>query len=264
MRQSENWRIDFSFNQEAPMTFNRRFLYAALTSTLALLFHANAPAQSVDRSKTIKEIASLKKQFIEKEKRFLSPSAEDQAAFAEFLKRPNTGMIRLFPGGLYQDVLLTGGGGSLYSFARLTHESRGGSDIGLRPVPKNDFATTPIAEYVLQPALAGFIVSLGDVPLDEVTLEHDGVKFLASYDAPSTLPERRAEVQRARDGVGKNGYEYKRYAPAIVNHTYALRSIVYDRSDVLVAFRVVRKEIDGSVVILWKTLKRFPTPPLLR
>ena len=246
------------------MTFNRRFLYAALPSTLALLFHANAPAQSVDRSKTIKEIASLKKQFIEKEKQFLSPSAEDQAAFAEFLKRPDTGLIRLFPAGLYQDVLLTGGGGALYSFARLTHESRGGSDIGLRPVPKEDSAPTPIAECELHPALTGFIVSLGDVPLDKVTLDHDGVKFLGAYDAPSTLPERRAEFQRARDGVGENGFEYKRYAPVIVNHTYALRSIVYDRSDVLVAFRVVRKEIDGSVVILWKTLKRFPRPVVRR
>jgi hypothetical protein len=67
------------------MTFNRRFLYAALTSTFALLFHASTPAQSENRSETIKEITSLRKQLSEKEKLFLSPSTEDLAAFAEFL-----------------------------------------------------------------------------------------------------------------------------------------------------------------------------------
>jgi hypothetical protein len=101
------------------VTFDRRFLYAALTSTLALIFPVNALTQSQDRSKTIKEIASLKKLMGEKEKLFLSPSAKDLAAFAEFLKQPKTGMFRLFPAGLYQDILLINGGGSFYSSSLL-------------------------------------------------------------------------------------------------------------------------------------------------
>src|SRR5262245_47423164 len=44
---------------------------------------------------------------------------------------------------------------------------------------------------------------------------------------------------------------------------YALRSIDYDKSDILVAFRVARKEIDGSVVILWKRHERFSRPDLI-
>lgn len=56
---------------------NQRFLYAALTSALAILFHIDATAQSIDRSKTLKEVASLKKELSEKEKLFLAPSAED-------------------------------------------------------------------------------------------------------------------------------------------------------------------------------------------
>lgn len=250
------------------MTLNQRFLCAALTSTLALIFHINAPAQSENRSSTIKEIVSLRKQLNEKEKLFLSPSAEDLSAFAEFLKQPNTGLIRILPGGQYEDRLTIRGGGAYYSFARLTHEYGYGSDIELQPVPTNDFVAPPVAEYNFQVGFAGadygFIISLGNVPLEKVTLNHDGLKFLVDYDPPSAEPQARSEFRRARDGVGKNGYSYKSAVPAIANYTYALRSINYRKSDVLVAFRVVRKEIDGSVVILWKRLKQFSRPDLIR
>ena len=108
-------------------------------------------------------------------------------------------------------------------------------------------------------------VALGNVPLEKVTIERDGVKFLATYNPPSTLTEARVEQRRARDGTRRIGwYGYKEDAPVTVNQTYALRSIDFDHSDVLVAFRVVRKEIDGRVIILWKTLKRFPRPALVR
>ncbi|HEU0177077.1 MAG TPA: hypothetical protein VFV58_22675 [Blastocatellia bacterium] len=246
--------------------FNRRFLYAALTSAIAILFSVNALAQPIDRSKTIKGIDSLKKEFIEKEKRFLSPSAEDQAKFAQFLKQPNTGLIRLFPSGLYDDVLLTPGGGSSYSFTRLTYDAIGAFDIAFRPLPKEKYdARPPIEEYRFTTPPQGLIVMLGDVPLEEVTIQRDGVKFLETVAPPSTKAEVHAEWLRAQnlEVTEKNGYEYKNYVPVIVNRTYALRSIVYSgkgNSDIMVAFRVVRKATDGSVVILWNLLEKFPAP----
>src|SRR5262245_41782048 len=97
------------------LMFYQRQLCAVLTTTIFLLFHINGPAQSDDRSKTIEEIGSLRKQLNEMEKLFLSPSAEDLAAYAEFLKQPNTGLIRLFPRGLYDDRLTIDGGGAYYS-----------------------------------------------------------------------------------------------------------------------------------------------------
>ena len=57
---------------------------------------------------------------------------------------------------------------------------------------------------------------------------------------------------------------YKTHQPAIVNNTYVLRGIHYSDSDVLVAFRIVRKDLDDSVVILWKLLKKYPKPVLAR
>jgi len=52
--------------------------------------------------------------------------------------------------------------------------------------------------------------------------------------------------------------------PVKVNTTYLLRSINYVASDVLVAFRVVRKDSDGSIIIIWKLLKNYPRPKLAR
>src|SRR5262245_3817430 len=132
--------------REAPMLFNRRVLYAALTSALTLLCHISAPAQTVDRSKTINEITSLRKDLDEKEKRLLAPPAEDLARFAEFLKQPETGLICLLPRNLYDDMLTIRGGGAYYSFARLTHDYGLGSDIALEKIQRTgEFTPPPIA-----------------------------------------------------------------------------------------------------------------------
>jgi len=48
-----------------------------------------------------------------------------------------------------------------------------------------------------------------------------------------------------------------RCVPIQMNTTYLLRSISYGRSDVVVAFRVVRQDTDASVTIAWKLLKKF-------
>ena len=49
-----------------------------------------------------------------------------------------------------------------------------------------------------------------------------------------------------------------------MNTTYLLRSINYGESDVLVALRVVRKDTDGSVIIVWKLLKKYSAPELVQ
>jgi hypothetical protein len=88
---------------------------------------------------------------------------------------------------------------------------------------------------------------------------------MASYVTPSAEPEaRKAYRQLGEEGNQAGQWTYKSRLPVFVNNTYALRSVNYDRSDVLVAFRVVRKDFDGSIVILWKLLAKYPKPELQR
>lgn len=232
---------------------NQHSLWKCLITFLVLFCSIDALAQ--DRSKLLDEIESLKKQLQAKEQEFLSASAEDRAAFADFLKQSNTGLIRLLPRGKYRDKLLMREGGAYYSFTLLTNEYNYGSDISL----ENEQFWVGFAG-----ADFGAITRLGDIDLDQVTLYNAGVRPLAESLTPTKLAEAREQQQRVGKGFRSGDYFYRRYVPAEPDTTYVLRSVNYDQSDVLVAFRAVRRDTDGSFIIQWKLLKRFPAPQLER
>ncbi|MFP5262348.1 MAG: hypothetical protein ACLGJB_10630 [Blastocatellia bacterium] len=222
---------------------------------LSLVFcsAAGALAQAMDRTNLEKEIQSLIDQLKAKEAQLFEPSADDRTAFAEFLRQPGAGLTRLMPGEKYDGRLLTRGAGAYYSFVRLTHEYGFGSDLSLE---QNQFGVG------FAGASFGFLTSLGDVPLASVSVDDRAVKFLSALAVPSKEEDAREQYRLGHSGFDSGGVRYANRLPAVANATYALRSVDYKRSDVLVAFRVVRQDSDGSMVLLWKILKRFPTPEL--
>ena len=62
---------------------------------------------------------------------------------------------------------------------------------------------------------------------------------------------------RFNDGMKVQGALYRSQLPLEINATYLLRSMIFGSSDVLVAFRIVRQDPDGSAIILWKRLKQY-------
>jgi hypothetical protein len=188
----------------------------------------------------------------------LAPSLHDRADHAAFLKQSDTGLVKLLPREVYdwrtygtEKHLKLPGGGAYYSFFYLLHEYGYGSDIEL---DHNKF-TVGFAgvDY-------GVMVNLGDVPLNDVSATDARAAFLASYRHARNEPDARCEFKRFRDGLTINGLQHKRSLPVQVGSTYLLRSMNYGRSDLLVAFRVVRQEPDGSTIIAWKLLKEFRRP----
>lgn len=232
----------------------RRFAFKATLACFFLTLLSNAAlAQSKDRERLAGEIESLREQIKIKEQEFLAPSAEDSAAFAEFLSQPETGLIRLLPGEKYQQKLLIRGDGAFYSFARRTHEYGFGSDIMLeQKMFRAGFAG----------ASFGFLVLLGDVPLEEVTTETNGLMFLTALSAPQREPQARVQQQLANEGIKLGELTYQNRVSMQVGKTYVVRSVSYNDADTLVAFRVVREDTDGSVILLWKMLKKFAAPRL--
>ena len=212
-------------------------------------------AQSVDRASLEKEIGSLYEEIREKEKEFISVDPGDKTRYAEFLKRSDTGIFRLLPREKYDGKLSIRGGGAYYSFTRLTHDYGYGSDIELSQ--GNFSAGSARLNF-------GFLVILDDIPLDSVTLDHPGLKFLLSFVPASVEPEIREQQRRSGNGVHADGFTYKSSAAALVNTTYALRSIDYSGADILVAFRAVRRDADGSMILIWKKLKSFQSPHYAR
>ena len=232
-----------------------RLLIATLAFPLTLFCFSSASAQTNDHAQAVTEFEDLLGKMKALENRLLVVSAEDKAAFADFLKQPDTGLIRLLPREKYDRMLPILGGGAYYSFTRLTHEYGHGSDIGLE---KGKFSSG-FAGFNL-----GFFISLGDLPLEAVTLENAGCNALAEYQAPSTEAEIRAQQRQTHQGIKLGEFTATSYSPAKAGTTYALRSIYFDVSDVLVAFRVIRQDQDGSMVLLWKTLNKFPAPTATR
>jgi len=220
-------------------------------------FTGFAFAQENKREQVHKTIADLRSALNKAEEEFLSPAAEDLAKYAEFLKQPNTGLIRILPREIYDkpSELTIRGGGSYYSFSRLTHEYGYGSDIELQ---QNNFSVGFAgADY-------GFITKVDDIPLQEITTENPLASVMASYEPATVLSKARIEQHKVSQGFEINGVRFRDRVDAVAGNTYLLRSVNYETSDVLVCFQVVRKDNDGSMILTWKLLKKFDTPKLER
>jgi hypothetical protein len=219
-------------------------------------------AQTQSREDLINEITAKRAELLRLEDAFLSPSEEDRAKYANFLSQSDTGLIRLLPREKYDpDVkqannkLTIRGGGAYYSFVRLTHEYGFGSDISLY----DGWLSTGFAG-----ANYGIMTTLGNTPLESVTVDAPAVQFLATHTPPSEEPKARIEQTKWGQGEMIEGTTYGERLRMGLNTTYLVRSVDYNTSDVLVAFRVVRIDTDGSATILWKLLKKYPAPKLAR
>lgn len=235
-----------------------------ITGVLAtfLLSSLTVAAQSQSRSDIRKEIEKKRAEIIELEQSYLAPADEDRALYAEFLRQPDTGLIRLLPREKFDNEvyrrneksITMRGGGAYYSFHRKTQEYGHGSDIELdRAQLHTGFAG---ANY-------GMLTDLGNIPLETVGPDMRSVNLFASYKVPRQEQLARSEARRLSQGAELEGLPVSRRVPLKLNSTYLLRSINYRLSDVLVAFKVVRIDSDGSATLLWKLLKKYKTPEFI-
>jgi hypothetical protein len=232
-----------------------RFVASWFLLVFVFLFSTQGFAQ--DRAEFEKKMAELREQLKATEKQFLEPSEEDKTAHADFLNQTDTGIVRLMPREKYDYKLTIRGGASYYSFTQRSPEYGSQSQLYLQQgkfwggIMGADFA---------------FITSLGNVPIQSVNSEHPAVQFLATYTPPSIEAEAREQHQISLRGLKIGEFTGYKSVEAKVNTTYLLRAVHYSPEgvDVLVSFRAIRQDTDGSVTILWKILKKFQTPELAR
>jgi hypothetical protein len=200
--------------------------------------------------------------------KILQPTRSERATYAQFLKQPHVGLVRLTQRAgvvsvdeLSKDkpkdkppvLLMIPGGGAFYSFTTLTHLPGDWAEIKL-----NDGNL----EVAFGPAVLGALTILGDIPIDSLTTSSPGVSTLATYARPLEGTQASSDRERFRGGITLAGYPLQTQVPVHENTTYALRSIAYGRSDLLVAVRIVQQDDDGSVLFLWKRIDKFSTPKL--
>jgi hypothetical protein len=199
-------------------------------------------------------------------KQRLYPSEAERASFAALLREDGTGLVRLLPftrciedprivrvgDSCLDQVPPVWGGGSFYSFRAKKHHLIAYSDIALR----DDLFNVGFVKHSV-----GLITTLGDVPLDAVTLQSKAVRPFLKFVPAKTLAETEREFMRGRSWLEVPEHAYGSTAPVRENTTYVLRSIAFEPnrskpSDVFVAFRVTRKDADGAVTVAWKQLQK--------
>ena len=219
--------------------------------------------------------------------------------YKQFLAQPNTGIARILPASFYHSQpqqlqnRLVPTVAERFPFAPLPQRSEGLNPRLTLQIAEGQFQIVPSGlDY-------GFMVDLGDVPLEDLSaLPPEKVKlpvqtrqFFFSYRPPNDLAA--LQVDRRRFLTGKVGNFVLKEplfsaAPAVVGHTYLLRSLQFnlpklitegqpitrDRrryldqllamqsSDVLVAFQPVSRRSDGSYTVLWRVLAQFPDPQI--
>lgn len=231
----------------------------------------------------IKNATPLTKAKLNREQKILlAPDSNDLAAYAAFLKQPNTGLIKLFPdagceenAGIVradEECLKWIPNSGFYSFRRKKYVGESLADIRY----KNDFL---ISDGLRS---QGIMTALGDVPLENVSLADKQLRFLVEYEPNPESHQADAQTKKITNGVKAGNYVYRSSWKMSENTTYALRVIAYrgafyfpfqgqkfdlldgdTRKDVIVAFRVIHQNADGSITLLWKELRRQDSPKLI-
>jgi len=239
------------------------------------------PRPSVPASPTIDKETSERIQLA----RRVDPA--DHARYSGFLTAGKTGLFKLFPDYdcVTANVVRTDGACANFIMASSSFSFRTGGyihpyyhDLGFNH------------GEILNSAFfsQGIFVSLGSVPIEDVTPTHDGLKFIYDLQTASGPAAAKATAARFKSGVEFGGYTYSDHIVPVENTTYALRSVAYDvanslpaisektssseirfhtlaldkRADVIVVFRIVRKGADGSLTIVWKELDRKEAPKI--
>jgi hypothetical protein len=148
-------------------------------------------------------------------------------------------------------------------------------------------------QMLLQGADYNFMADLGDIPIEKLDSDLKKVplptrELFLNYQPPQQLEAIQVERRRFQTGKEINSDILKTKIPAKLNHTYIMRSLQFQlpeaivknqrltpqerlkidaltkiqSSDVIVAFKPVRKRSDGSYTVVWRILKQMPNPQI--
>jgi hypothetical protein len=232
-----------------------------IASLLTAICSIGVLAQTDSRADILKEIEAKRAELAKLETKYIEISPADRETFAEFLSQSDTGLIRLMPREKFDSYanqksgLTLRGGGSYYSFTRRVQDYGFATELGLEQ------GYLKVGFYG---ASYGMLTKLDGVRLEDVSSELPAVSFLAKYTAVANEPDARVEQRRFGTGTVIDDISYKERVRAEVGATYLLRSINFDEADVLVAFKVVRQDQDGSLIIPWRLLQKYSVPKLAR
>lgn len=218
-----------------------------------------------------------------KETKALDPSKNLLEKYADFLKQPDVGIVKLNGNSdcaensnvvVAEESCLQyafPGAGTAYSFRTKSYRIPHLADLIL----SNEVLKT---DGVLQ---QGIMVVLPNTSIENVTLETKGMKYLVNFKPAENVEQVKEYNDALVEGIESDGFLYRLGFYAKEQETFALRSIAYKgkiirsfrgisfnelnfdkRSDVIVAFQIVERDSAGNITIVWKKLSQNDTPQM--
>lgn len=223
-----------------------------------------------------------------------APNPEDLATHKEFLMQADTGIVRLLPGFDCESRHIVRVGGNCAnsipggSFHRFRKDSISGDILFM----DGDI----IAEGFFSNSI---MTALGNIPIDKIDMNTSGIKYLIDFEPSTDRAVVKEQYLKFLKGISRDdGHVYSNRLSAVPEMSYALRIIAYrngnnvmkrvnryllqgtepppeskdmmflalkddTRIDLTVAFRVIRKDTDGSITLLWKTLAQKESPEIV-
>lgn len=216
---------------------------------------------------------------------------KDLDYYSSLLKVKNTGIFKIFP---FIDCISKGvirvdaecaafvPDTSDYSFLQRDYVWEIFHDIGFR---KGEIVSRGFFSQ-------GVFVPLGNVPIEDVKLDQAEIKFLSQFRPSPSFNDAKSMAKMFDEGIYDDGKRYASQVKVEENTTYGFRLIAYKtrngtapdsnavndpmspsmmfgyldlvkRADVTLVFRVVRRDEDGSLTIIWKELDRHEAPKIL-
>lgn len=252
-------------------------------ASLRAQFSSSATPTEIRLTILQRETAPFYRKPSDKELKTVAPRRELVDKYAEFLRRPNTGLTKLIDdkGCAKSTKVISAtenclkysmpGGGSSFSFRTENYR-----------IPRlSDITFTEKSFQAMGVLLHGIFVNLGNVPLEDITLQSNGLKYLVDFQPQTDFKKsKEIDLQLIR-GLRRDGFLYRRGLFVAEDSTFALRSIAYGgknfravrgitynefefdkRGDVIVVFRIVEKDAEGNITILWKSLQEKDSPKI--
>lgn len=219
----------------------------------------------------------------------IRPSDALSARYAAFLKLPGTGIVKILTEKActyvedekFDNTIkrcpsdFIRGGGQYFSFRQKDFTKSSWADIGF----KGDWI------FSLGIFNQGILVNLGDAPLENLSLTDKGVRYLNNFQPSTDVRQADKQYAEFEHGVVDENLTYKQILPAETGKTYALRVVAYEadfyreierkkkiiklyplkgdlREDLIIAFRIIDRDSEGNITLLWRELQRKKAPVL--
>ncbi len=236
-------------------------------------------------AKVPERMPSVSPEDLKRIERLLTPAAEDLQRYKAFLDLDRTGIFKLFPHSACEETRIVRVDGEC------SNSVPGGSRYSFRAA-----ANTPDIHYLNDRLyVKGFfahhlLANIGDIPIEKLVI---GDKFLTPLTEFVPSPDfdgARAQSSDIENELTLGGNVYSNTASIDLNSTYLLRIIAYKngnnlqrrldraapgendplrgfeklltdhRMDLTVAFRIIRKDENGNLTIVWREMNRRKPP----